>query len=117
MKNGYCGALKSGKIGSSCKANKCSDAGTGDLGVLPTHEASLWFSFGDAGSSQTKLPHRHTSLVIACKSVLCTAVYVGWESIVPKASGSPLYPPKVPSKFHSHGCEAPVALTHGFVKD
>ncbi len=27
-------------FGLSCKANKCSDTGTGDLGVLTTHEAS-----------------------------------------------------------------------------
>ncbi len=28
------GALKQGKLGWGCKANKCSDAGTGDLGAL-----------------------------------------------------------------------------------
>ncbi len=43
------GALKRERLGLSCKANKCSDAGTGDLGVLPTHETSLmkvlnWFT-------------------------------------------------------------------------
>ncbi len=36
------GGAKSGrkldKFGFSCKANKCSDAGTGDLSLLPTHE-------------------------------------------------------------------------------
>ncbi len=35
------GALKTGKLGVSCKVNKCSDAGAVDLGVLPNHETSL----------------------------------------------------------------------------
>ncbi len=34
MKSGCSGALKPDKLGSSCKVNKCSDAGTGDLDVL-----------------------------------------------------------------------------------
>ncbi len=34
-----------------CKANKCSDAGAGDLGVLATHETSPRFSLGGVGSS------------------------------------------------------------------
>ncbi len=33
-------ALELVKVGLSCKANKCSDVRTGDLGVLPTHEKS-----------------------------------------------------------------------------
>ncbi len=33
-------ALKPVKFGLGCKANKCSDAGTGDLSVLPTLESS-----------------------------------------------------------------------------
>ncbi len=37
------------KLGLSCKANKCSYAGVGDLGVLPTHESSpcncRWYQF------------------------------------------------------------------------
>ncbi len=40
MKKGRSGALKLGKLVLSCKANKLSDAGAGDLGVLPAHEAS-----------------------------------------------------------------------------
>ncbi len=44
MKSGCSGALKSDRLGLSCKANKCSNAGTGDLGVLTTHETSKWFS-------------------------------------------------------------------------
>ncbi len=44
-------ALKPDRIGLSYKDNKCSDAGTEDLGVLITHETSLWFSLGDAGST------------------------------------------------------------------
>ncbi len=36
VKSGRSGARKQGKLGLSCKANKCSDAGTGDPGVLPT---------------------------------------------------------------------------------
>ncbi len=41
MKRLRSGALRPGKLGVSCKANKFSDAGTGDLGVLPTHETPL----------------------------------------------------------------------------
>ncbi len=40
VKSGHSGAFKPDKLGLSCKANKCSDAGTGDLGVLLTHEIS-----------------------------------------------------------------------------
>ncbi len=50
MKSGRSGALKPGKLGLDCNANKRSDAGTGDLGVLPTHETSPWL--GDAGSNR-----------------------------------------------------------------
>ncbi len=32
---------RAGKLGLGCKANKCSDAGIGDLDVLPTHEPSV----------------------------------------------------------------------------
>ncbi len=38
MKSGHSGTLKPGKLGLSCKNNKCGDAGAGDLGVLTTHE-------------------------------------------------------------------------------
>ncbi len=38
VKSGRSGALKPDRLGLSCKANKCSDTGTGDLGVLTTHE-------------------------------------------------------------------------------
>ncbi len=38
VKSGRCSAHKPGKLGLNCKANKCSDAGTGDPGVLTTHE-------------------------------------------------------------------------------
>ncbi len=41
------------RLGLSCKATKCSDAGTGDLGVLTAHETSPWFSPGDASSTQS----------------------------------------------------------------
>ncbi len=40
MKSGWSGALKPDRLGLSCKPNKCSETGTGDLGVLPTHETS-----------------------------------------------------------------------------
>ncbi len=40
MKSGRSGALKPDRLGLSCKANKYSDAGTGGLGVLTTHEIS-----------------------------------------------------------------------------
>ncbi len=45
MKSGRSGALKLRKLGLSCKANKCSHTGTGDLGVLTTHEPSPIWSF------------------------------------------------------------------------
>ncbi len=48
MKNGCYGALK------SSKANNYSDAGTGGLGVLTTHETSSSLSLGDAGSTRLK---------------------------------------------------------------
>ncbi len=32
------GDVKGGVLKLALKANKCSDAGTGDLGMLPTHE-------------------------------------------------------------------------------
>ncbi len=48
-------------FGLSCKANKCSDAETGGLGVLATHETSPWFSLGGAGSRLSILRARETS--------------------------------------------------------
>ncbi len=45
MKSGRPGALKPVRLGLSCKANKCSDTRTGDLGVL----TSPCFALGDAG--------------------------------------------------------------------
>ncbi len=36
-RGGVKSTLKPGELGLSCKANQCNDAGTGDLGVLPTH--------------------------------------------------------------------------------
>ncbi len=38
-------------LGSSYKATKCNDTGTGDLSVLNTHETSPCFSLGDAGAT------------------------------------------------------------------
>ncbi len=52
MKSRRSSALKSDRIGLSNKANKCSNAGTGDLGVLTIHETSPWFSLGDEGSTR-----------------------------------------------------------------
>ncbi len=40
MKSGYSGALAVDRLSLSCKVDKCSDTGTGDLGVLTTHETS-----------------------------------------------------------------------------
>ncbi len=40
VKSGCSGSLKPDRFGLSCKANKCSDAGTGDLGVLTIHKIS-----------------------------------------------------------------------------
>ncbi len=44
MKSGCSCALKPDRLASG--------AGTRDLGVLTTHEASPWFSLGDAGSTR-----------------------------------------------------------------
>ncbi len=44
--NGFSGALKPGMFSFIC------DAGTVDIGVLTTHEASPSFSLGDAGSAR-----------------------------------------------------------------
>ncbi len=41
MKSGRSGALKSCRLGLSYEASECSDARTGDLDVLTTHEKSL----------------------------------------------------------------------------
>ncbi len=51
MKSGCSGALKPDRLGLSCKANNCSDAWTGELGVLTTHETSPWLSRADFGPS------------------------------------------------------------------
>ncbi len=49
VKSGLPGALEPGKLGLNCKANKCRDTGTGDLGVLATHETSRSFVLGNPG--------------------------------------------------------------------
>ncbi len=38
VKSGRSGALKPDRLGLTCKVNKCSNAGTGDLSVPTTHE-------------------------------------------------------------------------------
>ncbi len=50
VKSGRSGAHKPDKLGMSCKANKYSHAGTGDLCVLPTQETSS-LKIDDAGST------------------------------------------------------------------
>ncbi len=52
--SGRSDALKPACLGLSCKANKCNDAGTGDLGVLKTHNKTPWFSLGDASSTRPR---------------------------------------------------------------
>ncbi len=52
VKIGSSGALKPDRLGSG--------AGTRDLGVQTTHEASPWFSLGDAGS--TRLENKKTRI-------------------------------------------------------
>ncbi len=52
VKSRCSGALKPDRLGLSYKANKCSDAGTGDLSVLPTHETSPWLALDDASSTR-----------------------------------------------------------------
>ncbi len=54
VKSKHFGAHKLYRLGLSCKANKCSDTGTGDLGVLTAHEISPYVSLGVAGST---VPH------------------------------------------------------------
>ncbi len=41
VNSGRSDALKPDKLGLSCKANKYSEAGNGELGLLPTHEPSV----------------------------------------------------------------------------
>ncbi len=55
MKSGHYGALKPDRFDLSCEANKCSDTGTEDLGVLTTHETSPCFSLGDASSTHLEM--------------------------------------------------------------
>ncbi len=54
MKSVYSCAFKPERLDLSCKANKCRDAGTVDLGELTTHETLPCFDLGDAGSRQDK---------------------------------------------------------------
>ncbi len=60
MKSECSGAPKPDRLGLSCKANKCSDARTGDLGVLTAHETSTCFSLGDVGSTR-RLRYKYKS--------------------------------------------------------
>ncbi len=55
MKSGCSGTLKQDRLGLSFKANNCSDAGTGDLGVLTTHETIPWLFLDDADSTRPKV--------------------------------------------------------------
>ncbi len=50
VKSGRSGAHKPDMLSLYCKANKCTDTGAEDLGVLPTHETSP--CFGDASSTR-----------------------------------------------------------------
>ncbi len=52
LKGECSGALQLDWLGLRCKANKCSDTGAGDLGVLNIYEASPCFSLGEAGSTR-----------------------------------------------------------------
>ncbi len=78
MKSGRSGALKTDKLGLSCKANKCSDAGTGDFDVLTIHEtSSMEIPAGDAGSTRPgRLPlqvsclHGEFHRLVKCKGKL-----------------------------------------------
>ncbi len=60
MKSECSGVLKPDRLGLSCKANKCSDARTGDLGIHATHETPPCFSLGDAGSTR-RLRYKYKS--------------------------------------------------------
>ncbi len=53
MKSGCSSTLKPDTLGLSCKSNKCSDPGAGDLSVLPTHETSLMEMTTAGGLQQT----------------------------------------------------------------
>ncbi len=60
MKSGRSGALKPDRLGLSCRATKCSDAGTGDLGMLTAHETCrLNPTRANAITSTNKLPLKH----------------------------------------------------------
>ncbi len=57
VKSGRLGALKPNRLDLNCKANKYYNTGTGDLGVLPTYDASSMEmtadnSISDGGSTR-----------------------------------------------------------------
>ncbi len=75
MKSGRSGALKLGKFGLSCKAHKCNDAGTRDLGVLLTHETtpinttSLRRRHQATASPGGEKSLRQSGVIVACSNL------------------------------------------------
>ncbi len=67
--NGRVGALKLGKLGLRCKANQCSDAWIGGLGLLTTHETSLM--------EMTTL-----QLVMPAQPASSTSEWSGWPNVI-----------------------------------
>ncbi len=68
------------------KANKCSDAGTGELGVLTTHETSPWLSLGDASPSisismfsSSKMPPKFSLSVSNYLNISLKKKLITWE--------------------------------------
>ncbi len=64
VKSGCSNALKPGRLGLNCKANKCTDAGTGGLGVLNTHETSPCRDDGSTRPGECRLKYKYVSLVM-----------------------------------------------------
>ncbi len=60
----------------SCKANECSDAGTGNLGVPTTNErlSNLLAMLARSTTYKSRMPHGWHTLDIECKGVLSIGV-------------------------------------------
>ncbi len=62
MKSGCSDAFKPDRLGLSCEASKCSDAGTGDLGVLTIHFGSLLVMPAQPAPGECQLKYKQVSV-------------------------------------------------------
>ncbi len=66
MKSGRSGSqIGQAQLGLSCKAIKCSDAGTGDLGVLTAHAKITNGPIGDAHSTRPRQHREKTQVQVS----------------------------------------------------